>query len=144
MKIDLTNDFKDLILKNKGLIGSKIIITDPNSSYYGDIFTVSEKGLNFVCVIEDASHIFKHSQYINVIDTIDTSEMSFTQKSKHNNNNDNDNLIAIDMLKDISKIIECIERDDVRNIKQSLSSLKTNLNYFEFVLDDNLKNRRYD
>ncbi len=43
----------------------------------------------------------------------------------------NDNLAAIQMLKDVSKIIESIERNDANAIGVALYSLKLNMSEFE-------------
>jgi len=47
----------------------------------------------------------------------------------------NDNLVAIDMLKDVSKIIESIERNDNRDIRSAVKSLKDHLVEFEVVFN---------
>jgi hypothetical protein len=45
----------------------------------------------------------------------------------------NDNLVAIDMLKDITQIIAGIERNEGREIQSGIKSLKEHLSEFESV-----------
>lgn len=55
-----------------------------------------------------------------------------------------DNLVAIDMLKDVTKIIEGIERNDVRDIRSAFQSLKDHTTEFEKVFDYFLSTGSYN
>lgn len=55
-----------------------------------------------------------------------------------------DNLVAIDLLKDVTKIIEGIERSDVRDIKNALQNLKDHTTEFEKVFNNFIMNGLYN
>jgi gamma-glutamylcysteine synthetase len=78
------------------------------------------------------------------IDTVTELDEEMTKlKCETNNNNTyekngfryDDNLVAIDMMKDVTSIIEGIERNDVRNIRNSLQRLKNHTDKFDKVFN---------
>lgn len=87
------------------------------------------------------------------IDTVTELDEEMT-KLKYETNNSNtyikngyrydDNLVAIDMLKDVTKIVEGIERNDTRDIKSAFLSLKDHTNEFEKVFNYFLSTGAYN
>ena len=54
-----------------------------------------------------------------------------------------DNLVAIEMLKDITVILNAIEYNNGRNIKAGLKSLKEHINEFEEIFYENKADNCY-
>ena len=54
-----------------------------------------------------------------------------------------DNLVAIEMLKDITVILSAIEHNDCRNIKSGLRNLKEHISEFEEIFYINKADKCY-
>ena len=87
-------------------------------------------------------------EVIELDDVMDKIRYETSNNTKNNIHKDclryDDNLVAIDMLKDITKIIEGIERNDARDIRSALQSLKDYTIEFEKVFEYFLSTGSYN